>query len=681
DEIRLAPLVGLRRALAAGHDAGTAVAAAPKEGAQGDVARLWKAQFDLIQMKLPEVKRTLDSFPAPSDIPLVEILRARLALVENRPEGAVIAYQNAINAGPGRDALWREMSMAFIAGGFEDLAKKNLTRLMDIGTRDPDVYYVKAALSKTADELETELKKAWNLQPASRDDLVMSGLLWSVVRNRNPFVNLSDPQEPRFASTNTGSRAITLPAGAKGRVSGDFFHITVNDSQISIPGGAPLAPMDAPFVGADEWERLEEERALADVPQLLMSPPTAGSYMQPAMRARITNAVDALAEHNRWPDILTLTAAISPKSEFVPPALFFQRAEALQRMRRTSEARALLIELAASPVLARKRDSNALEELAEKLASFDDFEAAIKIVERARAINPNPYHEWRISQLLMDIKLAKQYSTHATQNFRIQYPQELPSGLATRLGVVLEGELKRLQSWIPVQSFQPVVVNVVWWQDFTSIYTGSEDVLGFYNGKITVPLAGIMDFVPEIVAIVTHELAHAMIAQATNDQAPRWFHEGLAQRVSMVEYHSNAFNMYDDSKLFAISVLEPMFLSSRDPDMIGAAYIMSQTLIRFIEERYGRAGVHKLLESYNGGGTAHDALVALAGKDLSQFNADFRAWGKAENRVFENQIAVRYDIQESDTMDIPSMDGSPRPNRPRQRVGGGTFYQDPRVKP
>ena len=105
-----------------------------------------------------------------------------------------------------------------------------------------------------------------------------------------------------------------------------------------------------------------------------------------------------------------------------------------------------------------------------------------------------------------------------------------------RLGLEREemvAELARLQEWIPVRNFRRVIVNVVWWREFRATYTGSDAILGFYNGKITVPFAGISRYAPEVVSILTHELCHAMIAQATNDQAPRWFQEGLAQRVEM----------------------------------------------------------------------------------------------------------------------------------------------------
>ena len=650
NQLRLAPLASLRRALAAGGEEATAaLAATPPAGVAGDVAKLWRAQWDFNQMKLGDVRKTLDGYPAPSPIPLAEIVRARLALVENRPEIAVVAYQNAINAGPGRDSLWAEMSLALMAGGFDELAKKNLTRLSDLGSREPGVYYAIASLSTTPEELEKSLKKAWELQPIARDELVESGMLWSLVRKRSDaFINLSDPHEPRFASPNSGTRSITLPAGAFARVSGDYLHVSIGESQLSVAGGAALAPAAAVQVGADEWTRLEEERALRDVESLLSAPPTAGSYMQPALRQRITDSAEALANHNRWSDVVTLTGQVSPKSEFVPASLFFLRAEALKRVQKEEEAKRLLVELSASPVLARKRDARSMESLGEMLSSFDEHDRAIRMFERARGARANSYQEMRIAQIAMDQRLAREYQTHKTANFEIHYPEEHPPGLAEKLGRVLEGELARLQMWVPLSKFTPVVVNVVWWRDFRSIYTGSDDVLGFYNGKITVPLAGIGDFSPDVVGLVTHELTHAMIAQATNDQAPRWFHEGLAQRVQMIEYHANAFNMYEDDKLFAVSVLDPVLRSSRDPDMVGAAYIVSQTLIRFIEARYGPGGIRKMLASYASGGTAMDAIPALSGSDVAEFNTAFRQWGQSEKRVFENTIPVRYDTEESD---------------------------------
>lgn len=675
-ELSLAPLIGVRSALAAGGaDVGSPLAATHADGENADIMRLWKAQWDFQQMRLEDVRRALDTFPTPSNIPLAELLRARMALIENNPVRASEAYQRAINAGPGRDALWIEASEAMMQGGFTDRALPHLTRLIDLGTREPSVYYARAAASRFSSELERELEHAWNLCPVERADLVASDMLFSLVRKKgNSFIDLSRPQEASFASPALATRSIALPATCTARVSGDYLHLKLPDAELAVPGGAALAPAGTQVVSADEWSRLQQADALADVPALVASAPSAASYMQPALRQRMARSTTALAERNRWADVATLTNGISPKAEFVPMELFFLRARALQRMDRDAEAKQLLLDVAASPVVERRRNALDFEELGDMLASYDQYDRAGQMFDKARKLRPSGYDEVRLVQLGMDKRLANEYSTQATEHFDIRYPSELPSGFAGELAIVLEGELKRLQAFVPVANFKRVTVNVVWWQDFTSIYTGSEDILGFYNGKITIPLAGILEYEPEVVALVTHELAHAMIAQATNSQAPHWFQEGLAQRLEMTEYAPNPFNMYDDTKLLAVPVLEPVLTTSRDGDMVGAAYIVSQTLIRFIEQRYGADALQKFMAQYAANATTDEAIRAVTGATTADFDAAFRAWGRAEKRVFQSTIAVRYDQHQTTDMSVPTAHAAPRP---RGNMGAGTFYPQP----
>jgi hypothetical protein len=209
---------------------------------------------------------------------------------------------------------------------------------------------------------------------------------------------------------------------------------------------------------------------------------------------------------------------------------------------------------------------------------------------------------------------------------------------------VLEAELQRLQKWVPVANFEPVVVNMLWWDEFRATYTGSDFILGFYQSKkITLPLVGASSFSPPIVALMSHELCHAMIAQATNDQAPHWFHEGLAQRIEMVPYQPNAFNMYDDNRLLSVSLIDDIVTGSPDPDMIGEAYIESQTIIRFIEATYGPGGVGKLIAAFRDGATTDEAIARLANTTVADFDTKLRAWGRSGRKVFENDDITRYD--------------------------------------
>jgi len=648
--LQLASLLPLRRTMTAGiGDFDATFKKVAIRGVCREVAELWKAQADLQQLHTADVDAVLRRFPSPSDVPLVEIMRARLAFAEGNEADTVVAYEHAANLGPGRDGLWLEAAQALSTLGFSERSEQYLKRLDKIGSRDANVYYDAALIASTKNREEASeeaLKKAWNLRPTERGDIIRAGAFWSILRKPafTDIISLSSASEATFAAPEMASRAITLPADASPRVSGNYLQITVGQQELGVPGGASLAPIGTAVVDAGAWSRSEEEKALAEFDQLVVSASSPGAFTQPLLRRRVERCANALATHNRWPDVVRLTDGLSPKSENVPIDLFFVRNVALQRTGREIEAKQLLAELAVSRVMQRKNDPATMERLGEMLASVDLHDAAVKLLEKSANLRQNAFIDDRIRQILMNKRLATKYATYTSPHFIVHYPDDVAPSFAVEAARILEAELQRLQNWVPVPNFQPVVVNMLWWDDFRSTYTGSDFILGFYlSKKITLPLVGVRTFAPPIVALMSHELCHAMIAQATNEQAPHWFHEGLAQRIEMVPYQANAFNMYEDNRLLSISLIDDIVTGSPDPDMIGEAYIESQTIIRFVEATYGAAGVTKLIAAFHDGATTDEAIAKLAGTSVADFDTKLRAWGRNGRKVFENDEITRYD--------------------------------------
>src|SRR5207237_311472 len=547
--LQLASLLSLRRTMTAGiGDFDATFKKVAIRGVCREVAELWKAQADLQQLRTADVAAVLRRFPSPSDVPLVEIMRARLAFAEGNEVDTVVSYEHAGNLGPGRDGLWLEASQALSTLGFSERSEQYLKRLERIGSRDANVYYDAAVIASTKnreDAAEEALKKAWNMRPTERGDIIRAGAFWSILRKPafTDVISLSSASEATFAAPEMSSRAITLPADAAPRVSGNYLQITVGQQELGVPGGASLAPIGTAIVDAGAWSRSESEKALAEFDQLVVSASSPGAFTQPLLRRRVERCANALATHNRRADVVRLTDGLSPKSENVPIDLFFVRNVALQRTGREIEAKQLLAELAVSRVMQRKNDPATMERLGEMLASVDLHDAAVKLLEKSASLRQNAFIDERIRQILMNKRLATKYATYTSPHFVVHYPDEVASTFAIEAARILEAELQRLQNWVPVPNFQPIVVNMLWWDDFRSTYTGSDFILGFYlPKKNTLPLVGIRSFSPPVVALMSHELCHAMIAQATNEQAPHWFHEGLAQRIEMVPYQPKAFN-------------------------------------------------------------------------------------------------------------------------------------------
>jgi hypothetical protein len=134
----------------------------------------------------------------------------------------------------------------------------------------------------------------------------------------------------------------------------------------------------------------------------------------------------------------------------------------------------------------------------------------------------------------------------------------------------------------------------------------------------------------------------------------------------MVPYSANAFNMYEDDKLLAVSVLDAVLGTSRDGDMVGAGYVVSETFVRYLEQTHGESGVKALIAKYAQGATTEEAIAAIAGKPLADVDASFRSWGRAEKRVFQNPAPVRYDVEQPVVV--------PGEKRERGTLGKGTLY-------
>jgi tetratricopeptide (TPR) repeat protein len=653
DYPRLGKLLPFRRAIAAGTDVAAAAPPFALKGAASQVAKLWNTQLDLEQMRVDSAARALKGESNPSQTPLAEILRGRLAFSQAKETDSVIAYEHAVNLGPGRDGLWVETAQVLETLGFNERAERYFKRLSKIGSRDANVYYslaVLAALHGHDDDAVKALKTAWALRPIPREQLVGTQILYATLRRPEIVgqIKLSSAAEATFASEHVSTRAIQLPEGALPRVSGEFLHVQIGDAELLVPGGAPLAPIGTRVVDAGLWSRDEDQKSLADFAHLAPHAKNAGSYTQPQLRRRILRTAESLANHNRWSDLVQLTDGLSPRSEHVPADVFFLRAIALQRLKRDEDAKVLLLEMVRNPSLQRRNDAQQFVTLGNLLSQMDQFDAAVKVLDKAASMK-REYStgvDEMVAKITMNKRLATKYQTYRTQHFEIRFPDDVAPTFAQQMADILEKELKREQKWVLTPNFQQIVVNVVWWRDFRATYTGSDFILGFYqSNKITIPFAGIPGFYPEITSIMSHELAHAMIAQATNDQAPHWFQEGLAQRVEMVQYKANAFNMYEDDRLLSVSVLDAVLQGSPDPEMIGEAYIVAHTIIRFIEASYGQNGINTMLGAFRDGATTDEAIQKLSGLSVTDFDTKLRAWGRAGTKIFENHELIDYSVE------------------------------------
>jgi hypothetical protein len=614
--LELRSLEPLRAALARGDEP-----AIPKE-AKGEaraVAQLWILQSG-----------------SPGDLPhatsqLAALVNARVALVQDKEEEARQAFDRAL-------AIRRRDDLAL-----EALTSLPIFRDDFAGSRDASLYYARAVVAAkdgNEEEAQRELRTAWKLRPRPREELVRDTRLFPLLHDVRSMsmVSLLGAQEPLQRSSALATKPVNLPPDAKTYVCGEFLRVQLPKASLDVPGGAALAPANAQLVPATHWKQQEDAAALRDAQSLLELPARATT---PAARTRLLRAANALATHNRWAELLQLTDDVTPQTESVPPDLLVLRMRALLRAGRLDDARALAAGDAVQALSASADFPGTLISVADAMATINQYDTAVPLYQAVKSKEHEPLVAARIRQLELRRALAQDGVVIRTAHFDVRHDPKMNPAIASRIGDLLEAELARLQTKLATVEPRRITVNVLYWDDFRTGITNSDHILGLYDGEILFPFAVVQQFKPEVVAIITHELTHALVAQATGDNAPRWFQEGMAQRMEL-QPHTNAFNNRSPQLVLPVPLLDAVMENAIDPYTLEHGYSVAHTFVRFLEASYGDNAIATLIAEFGKGRNTDDALQTLTGKTPDALNQDFRAWGFSNGGNFGSSESWPY---------------------------------------
>jgi len=664
----LGTLAPLRAALASGTDRGeierrlAGVAGMPVDRERRQVQDLWHAQYLLNEGDLNGAETLLRGSPEPATRPLADLLRARLAFRRMKREETGWRYEQALSSGLDTDGLRMEAAIAKALTDESDRAETDLALAVQSGSRLAEPWYVAAQVAAGEDRMEEAaqlLRRAWQMQPVTRADLFDNPLLAHLVVRPDlfPLFTLAVPEEARLAPI--GPRTpLVLPAGTQAATCGQSLRLVIGTAELLVPEGGRLAPADAVLEDADTWSRHEEAKALKALPSLSASTANTastasaragespGEILAPRFLRLAEQAGGALAKQNRWNELLALTEPFAAQIESAPATLVRLRAKALHQLERDADARQLLVRVAKSDIAGRRPTTATLFDLAELFAAADEYDTAIKLLEKADSQLPEPRGARRRQQLAMDRDLALSYASFRSEHFEVRYPAATGERYAKQLAWVLEEERKRLMHWIPPppagSKAVRIEVHLFAIKDFVSNFGGDIAIVGLFDGKVRVPFAELRSLHPQLVAILSHELAHALIAQATHSQAPHWIQEGLAQHIEMGTRRVNPLpDLVRTGHALSFPTVDPILRGFAEEQLVDLAYNEAAWSVAFIEERFGAAAVPRLLSAFAAGKTTEQALQAVCGLTPAAFDRAFWQWGTGAQGPRVRALEVR----------------------------------------
>lgn len=151
------------------------------------------------------------------------------------------------------------------------------------------------------------------------------------------------------------------------------------------------------------------------------------------------------------------------------------------------------------------------------------------------------------------------------------------------------------------------------------------------NSVILLVAASGPDLLVDMNRDLPHELTHIMVYRAAgrgSSQVPAWFNEGLAILSSAepdATLRVTLQNAVTDGTLLPLESLCVESFATLDPDAAPLAYAQSESVMRYVMDRFGNAGVRELMDAYADGLSCGGAVERAIGLTLDDLDRAWRA--------------------------------------------------------
>ncbi|MGH9862785.1 MAG: tetratricopeptide repeat protein [Candidatus Acidiferrales bacterium] len=241
----------------------------------------------------------------------------------------------------------------------------------------------------------------------------------------------------------------------------------------------------------------------------------------------------------------------------------------------------------------------------------EEMDRALAAWKHALTLQASPELEALIERVEREAQAVERFQDRSSGRFILRYEggQEGSQRLAASILDTLESQYDRLASDFDVLPREPIVVLLYPNEIFYALTGMPPQVHGLFDGKIRVPLQGVISLTPRLEEVLRHELTHAFIYVKTRNRSPRWLHEGLAQwyagqRLSISP--TDLLPLFENRDGRGLVAIELAF--EGDPDQIMVAYFGSLLVVDTLEGRFSRSDMERCLAALAQGQSLPQAM-------------------------------------------------------------------------
>jgi len=283
---------------------------------------------------------------------------------------------------------------------------------------------------------------------------------------------------------------------------------------------------------------------------------------------------------------------------------------------------------------------------------------------------------------LFENQIPKDYTFHATKNFRIRYHNEEKPALSRYLEPVMERAFADMVKRYGMTPKTPVTLELYPDKEAYAVRTvGLPDVaaLGVCFGQVITamsPMTGDLNWG----MVLWHELGHVFAIQLSNSRVPRWFTEGLSEYETLIarpewrrENDADLYGAMANGTLPSIGDLNSEFMQP-DANAVVVAYFLSAVTIEWLAQTYGFPKLVEALELYGKGQETPEVLKAITGKTIAQLDADFRKYLEIRLAPYAGTFKLPSRGFDDVTKLEIAADAAPKDAKARANVALGYYY-------
>ena len=261
---------------------------------------------------------------------------------------------------------------------------------------------------------------------------------------------------------------------------------------------------------------------------------------------------------------------------------------------------------------------------AAKLAGWADYglnrlPQAVAEWKRAQQLRPDAEVAKALAKAQQELEVESNYLEGESAHFVLRYNGTAAPELARAVLLVLEDDFQSIAQNLEFAPREPIAVILYTSQAFGDITRAPSWVGALNDGRIRIPVQGLVSVTPELARVLKHELTHSFVAEKTHGRCPVWLQEGLAQWMEGKRSGDSAaalVALYDRHDDLSLTVLEGTWMSLPG-EVVGQAYAWSLAIVESLEAS-GPADIERLLERVAVEVTPEGALRSSQHVDYSE---------------------------------------------------------------